>query len=77
MGGKVQSEVAREAAVGKRYRLALFDPLSGERKKWEGPVYHQGSATEHQARIAIEEYNRLTADDSSVTLCLAAFEWTG
>jgi hypothetical protein len=66
-----------EIRKGTRQRLALFDPITGERVKWEGPVYREGTEGERQARIAVQEFNRLTADDPKVTLCLGAFKWNG
>lgn len=61
----------------RRYRLSLFDPLTGERVRWEGPAFRLDTAGRQQARVAIEEFNRLTADDPTVTLCLGAFPWRG
>lgn len=56
-------------------RLALYDPLTGERVRWEGPVYRDTVRGRELARIAIDEFNRLTCDDPRVTLCLGAFDW--
>jgi hypothetical protein len=63
-----------ETRRGTRQRLALFDPMTGDRVRWEGPVFEEGTEGHRQARVAIEEFNRLTADDPKVTLCLGAFE---
>lgn len=60
-----------------RYRLALYDPVTGKRGKWEGPRFQLGTDGERQARVAIEEFNRLTADNASVTLNLGAFPVRG
>jgi hypothetical protein len=66
-----------ETQKGTKQRLALFDPITGDRVRWEGPIFREGTEGESQARIAILEFNRLTADDPEVTLCLGAFTWAG
>jgi hypothetical protein len=65
----------QESLRAGKHRLALFDPLTGKRGKWEGPVFAAGSAGEIAAHETIAEFNRLTCDDAEVTLCLGAFPW--
>lgn len=58
-----------------KQRLALYDPMTGERVNWEGPVFIKGTDGERQARETVAEFNRLTGNDPEVTLCLGAFDW--
>lgn len=73
MGTKAQP-LEQERQATKRYRLGLYDPLTGRRVKWEGGSFRGDARGAVMAKTAIRVFNRLTEADPSVTLCLGIFE---